>query len=96
MPSYFYLIEFTSGLLLTTGVRGFVQSVIGFWFHSPFAPRSGIGESAPLSNVLWGSTNLTAGIVLLWLFTPQDSAAAGGWTLVVLGALIPAVCHPVR
>jgi hypothetical protein len=36
MPWYFYVLEFVSGMLLTNGVRHFVQGVSGHRFQSPF------------------------------------------------------------
>ena len=54
MPRYFYLLEFLSGALLTNAISHSVQGVSGAPFQSPFASPPGIGESSPLSNVLWG------------------------------------------
>jgi hypothetical protein len=54
MPWYFYVLEFVSGMLLTNGVRHFVQGVSGHRFQSPFGYPPGVGESSPLSNTLWG------------------------------------------
>jgi hypothetical protein len=54
MPWYFYVLEFVSGMLLTNGVRHFVQAVSSHRFQSPFGYPPGVGESSPLSNTLWG------------------------------------------
>jgi hypothetical protein len=54
MPWYFYLLEFLGGALLANGVPHFVQGISGDPFQSPFASPPGVGESSPLSNVLWG------------------------------------------
>jgi hypothetical protein len=89
MPWYFYVLEFVNGMLLTNGVRHFVQGVSGHRFQSPFGYPPGIGESSLLSKALWGFANLAVGLVLLWFFAPQGSAA--GWILVALGVLLAAV-----
>ena len=88
MPWYFYLLEFLSGAFLANGVPHFVQGVSGNPFQSPFAKPPGIGESSPLSNVLWGFANLVAGALLLHFFWPVGVA---GWCLVGAGALLLAV-----
>jgi hypothetical protein len=89
MPWYFYVFEFVSGLFLANGVPHFVQGISGHWFQSPFGYPPGVGESSPLSNTLWGFANLAVGLILLWFFAPQGSAA--GWILVALGVLLAAV-----
>ena len=88
MPWYFYLLEFLSGALLANGVPHFVQGVSGNPFQSPFAKPPGVGESSPLSTVLWGFANLVAGALLLHFFWPQGDAAVAGWIAVSLGALL--------
>ncbi|MGA7159037.1 MAG: hypothetical protein WBY53_19485 [Acidobacteriaceae bacterium] len=84
MPWYFYLLEFLSGMFLVNGVPHFVHGVSGTPFQSPFAKPPGVGESSPLSNVLWGFGNLVAGVLLLHFFSP---AGAVGWVLFGAGAL---------
>jgi hypothetical protein len=88
MPWYFYVLEFVSGTFLANGVPHFVQGISGAPFQSPFAKPPGVGESSPLSNVLWGFANLVVGVVLLHFFWPQRAA---GWVLVGLGALLLSV-----
>ena len=91
MPWYFYLLEFLSGALLANGVPHFVQGVSGNPFQSPFAKPPGVGESSPLSNVLWGFANLVAGALLLHFFWPAGELAAAGWCAVGAGTLLLAV-----
>ena len=91
MPWYFYLLEFLSGAFLANGVPHFVQGVSGNPFQSPFAKPPGVGESSPLSNVLWGFANLVAGALLLHFFWPAGESAAAGWCAVGAGALLLAV-----
>jgi hypothetical protein len=91
MPWYFYLLEFLGGALLANGVPHFVQGISGSPFQSPFAKPPGIGESSPLSNVLWGFGNLVAGAVLLHFFWPRGDAAVAGWTAVGVGALLMSI-----
>lgn len=91
MAWYHYLLEFLGGALLANGVPHFVQGVSGAPFQSPFASPPGIGESSPLSNVLWGFGNLVAGTVLLHFFWPMGPAAVAGWIVVGCGVLVMAV-----
>jgi hypothetical protein len=88
MPWYFYVLEFLSGAFLTNAVPHFVQGVSGAPFQSPFASPPGVGESSPLSNVLWGFGNLVVGVLLLHHFWPQGTA---GWIVVGAGALVMAI-----
>jgi len=91
MAWYFYVLEFVSGALLANGVPHFVQGISGSPFQSPFAKPPGIGESSPVSNVLWGFANLVGGAVLLHFFRPRGPAVVGGWIAVATGALILSV-----
>ena len=77
MHWYFYLLEFLGGAFLANGVPHFVQGVSGNPFQSPFAKPPGVGESSPLSNVLWGFGNLVAGALLLHFFWPGGCVAHG-------------------
>jgi hypothetical protein len=88
MPWYFYVLEFLGGAFLANGVPHFVQGVSGAPFQSPFASPPGIGESSPLSNVLWGFGNLVAGVLLLHYFWPSSCL---GWVVFGAGALAMAV-----
>jgi hypothetical protein len=84
MAWYFYVLEFLGGAFLANGVPHFVHGISGTPFQSPFAKPSGVGESSPLSNVLWGFGNLVAGFVLLHYFWPVGAA---GWVTFGAGAL---------
>jgi hypothetical protein len=84
MPWYFYLLEFLSGMFLANGVPHFVHGISGTPFQSPFAKPPGVGESSPLSNVMWGFGNLVAGFLLLHYFWP---GVAAGWVAFGAGAL---------
>jgi hypothetical protein len=88
MPWYFYVFEFLGGMLLANGVPHFVQGISGNPFQSPFGKPSGIGESSPLSNVLWGFGNLLAGALLLHFYWPQGEDAVEGWIAFGIGALL--------
>jgi hypothetical protein len=91
MHWYFYLLEFLAGAFLANGVPHFVQGTSGNPFQSPFGKPSGVGESSPLSNALWGFGNLVAGALLLHFFWPVGCAAAFGWVAVGLGALLMSI-----
>jgi hypothetical protein len=88
MAWYFYPLEFLAGALLANGVPHFVQGISGNWFQSPFAKPPGVGESSPVSNVLWGFANLAGGALLLCYFKPQVEA---GWIAFGAGALFLSV-----
>jgi hypothetical protein len=89
MAWYWYLLEFLSGAFLANGVPHFVQGISGAPFQSPFAKPPGVGESSPLSNVLWGFGNLLAGVLLLHYFCP--GIAVAGWIAFGAGALAMAI-----
>lgn len=91
MPWYFFLLEFFAGAFLANGVPHFVQGISGAPFQSPFGKPPGIGESSPLSNVLWGFANLVGGAILLHYFWPWGRTAAAGWAAAGFGALVMAV-----
>ncbi len=91
MPWYFFVLEFVGGLFLANGVPHFVQGISGNPFQSPFGKPPGVGESSPLSNVLWGFGNFIAGVLLLHYFRPQGAEACVGWMLVGLGVLVMAI-----
>ena len=91
MVWYAYLAYFVAGLFLANGVPHFVNGISGKRFQSPFAKPSGVGESSPLVNVVWGMVNFVIGYVLIC----GVGHFTGGVTLDVLmvcsGALLAAV-----
>ena len=66
MSWYAYLAYFLAGALFANGVPHFVNGVSGRRFQSPFARPPGVGESSPLTNVVWGFCNFVAGCLLVW------------------------------
>ena len=60
-----YVAYIFSAFCLVNGIPHFIQGVCGHRFQSPFARPSGIGESSPLVNVLWGSFNFLLGYLVL-------------------------------
>ena len=91
MPWYFFVLEFVGGLFLANGVPHFVQGMSGNPFPSPFGKPPGVGESSPLSNVLWGFGNFVVGVLLLYFFWPRGSNAPLAWILFGLAVLVMAV-----
>ncbi len=91
MPWYFYLLEFLSGAFVANGVPHFVQGISGSPFQSPFAKPSGVGESSPVVNVVWGFANFVGGALLVHVFWPQGEAAWAGWIAFGAGALLLAI-----
>jgi hypothetical protein len=96
LPWYIYLLQFVAGLFLANGVPHFVQGISGNWFQTPFASPSGVGESSPVANVIWGFLNLAIGFALLWSFWPKGSDVVAEWVLVGLGVLLMAVALAAR
>ena len=60
-----YIAVFFSGLFLINSIPHIVAGVQGISFPTPFAKPSGIGDSSPFVNFLWGFFNLLLGIYLL-------------------------------
>ena len=54
---YDYLAYFLGGVFLANGFPHFFNGISGNKFQSPFAKPSGVGESSPLVNVLWGGVS---------------------------------------
>ena len=94
MPWYFYVFEFFAGAFLANGVPHFVQGISGNPFPSPFASPPGVGESSPVTNVLWGLANLLVGYALFHLFRPVGDRVdvLSGWTAIGIGGLLLSVC----
>lgn len=65
--------RFATGAFLANGVPHFVQGVTGQFFPTPFASPAGVGMSAPLVNVLWGSANFIVAYVLFAKTRPVPS-----------------------
>ncbi|HEV2619285.1 MAG TPA: hypothetical protein VGU23_05035 [Acidobacteriaceae bacterium] len=87
MSWYFYVLEFLGGLFLANGVPHFVHGISGRPFISPFGKPPAVGESSPVSNVLWGFFNFVAGLLLLHFFWPVGELPWLGWTVAGVGAL---------
>jgi hypothetical protein len=96
LPWYIYVLQFVAGLFLANGVPHFVQGISGHRFQTPFASPSGVGESSPVVNVVWGFVNLAIGFALLWSFAPKGSDVVAEWALVGLGVLLMAVALAAR
>lgn len=61
-----YLAYVFSAFCLVNGIPHFFQGLCGNCFQSPFAHPPGVGESSPLTNVLWGAFNFLLGYVVLY------------------------------
>ena len=88
---YAYGLLFLAGLLCANGVPHFVQGISGEPFQSPFAKPPGVGESSPLSNVLWGFLNLVVGGLLLRAYRPLWPHTLEGWGAFAAGVLVAGV-----
>ena len=63
---WFYLVAIPTAALLANGLPHFINGASGKGFPSPFSGGPGT-EDEPWRNVLWGSSNLIIGGLLLWL-----------------------------
>jgi hypothetical protein len=77
---------FFTGVFLCNALPHLCAGLQGRPFPSPFAKPSGVGDSSPLVNVLWGFLNLLAGLLLL-AFHPVALGLNPGLAALVLGAL---------
>lgn len=59
-----YIAYFIIGVLLINGLPHFIQGICGNAFQSPFANPSGVGESSPIINALWGAFNFVVAYAL--------------------------------
>jgi hypothetical protein len=56
---------FFAGVLLCNCIPHLVSGLQGKPFPSPFARPSGVGDSSPIVNFLWGASNLLLGAGVL-------------------------------
>ena len=80
---YAYVVQAAGGAFLTNAIPHFVHGVSGSRFQSPFGKPLGVGESSPVSNVVWGFGNMAVGGFLLTQFPPSSLVSRG-----VVGAAI--------
>ena len=79
-----YLALFFAGAFLCNAIPHLVAGLRGEAFPTPFARPRGVGESTPLTNFLWGTANLAAGIALGHVGVPDTIQLAmvafvAGW-----------------
>jgi hypothetical protein len=60
-----YFALFFAGGFLVNSIPHLVSGLQGSPFPSPFAKPSGVGDSSPLVNFLWGVVNFIVGLYLL-------------------------------
>jgi len=61
-----YFLLFLAGGLLCNAIPHAVAGLMGTPFPTPFARPPGRGNSAPLTNFLWGAANFLMGLFLVW------------------------------
>lgn len=76
-PILSYVLLFLAGALLCNGIPHLTAGLRGEPFPTPFAKPPGIGHSNPVTNVLWGSLNLFAGVALTAWRLPFVDGATG-------------------
>ena len=91
MEWYVFLAYFGAGLFLANGVPHFVNGISGTRFQSPFASPPGIGESPPLVNVIWGTSNFVIGYLLLHGAGDFEDGLSLDVFVVTFGAIFAAV-----
>ncbi|WP_314452238.1 hypothetical protein [uncultured Microbacterium sp.] len=62
---YHWVLAPLSGALLSNAVPHYVNGLSGNEFPTPFADPPAVGLSSPVTNSVWGVTNLAAGYALL-------------------------------
>lgn len=82
-----FFAHFFTGALLCNALPHLAAGLQGMPFPTPFARPSGVGDSSPPVNVLWGFFNLLAGLAL-WTYFPAPVAATAQFGIVCLGALL--------
>jgi hypothetical protein len=55
---------FLAGALLCNCIPHLASGLKGLSFPTPFARPRGVGDSSPLTNVVWGFANLTIGLLI--------------------------------
>ena len=97
---WFYFVAIPAATLLANGIPHFIQGISGRRFPTPFSGGPGTEDTA-VSNVVWGSTNLIAGGVLLWTIREGLSHPLLVLELLVVGVAVAsllayAFSHPAR
>ncbi len=78
---------FFVGAFLCNSLPHLAAGLQGRPFPSPFATPRGVGDSPPFVNVLWGMSNLLAGLFLL-AANPVSIGINIDFAMVMLGALV--------
>jgi hypothetical protein len=82
-----FFAHFFTGALLCNALPHLAAGLQGRPFPSPFATPSGVGDSSPLVNVLWGFVNLLGGLAL-WTCFPAPVGLTPEFGIVCLGVLL--------
>ncbi|HXF09126.1 MAG TPA: hypothetical protein VNK45_11530 [Candidatus Acidoferrales bacterium] len=85
------LVRFLAGLFLANGIPHFIHGMSGRPFPTPFAHPPGVGDSSPVTNVLWGFANFLGGALLLGAIAPYQPGYNGETAAAALGALVLAI-----
>ena len=64
MAWYHFIAYFFAGAFLCNSLPHYFRGVTGQKFPTPFAVPPGVGESSPLTNVIWGLVNLLFAFLL--------------------------------
>jgi hypothetical protein len=81
-----FVAHFFVGAFLFNAIPHLAAGLQGAPFQTPFARPRGVGESSALANVIWGSFNLIAGLLLIAHF-PIVIGFNLGFGLAIVGAL---------
>lgn len=81
------LADFAAGIFLCNCIPHLAAGLRGELFPSPFASPPGIGNSHPIANVFWGTSNAVVGLLLL-SYAPVSIGLNLPFLSAVLGAYI--------
>lgn len=81
---------FLAGALVANAIPHLASGTRGELFPTPFARPHGVGLSSPVTNVLWGTANLFAGLAILDHFA-LNVALPAGRIAVAIGFLLSAL-----
>lgn len=91
MDWYVYLAHFFGGAFLANAVPHTIMGVTGRRFPTAFSRPPGSGVSSPLVNVVWGTLNLLAAWVLIFLVEAPEPRPDADYIVIAVGAFLTAL-----
>ena len=84
---YHWALAPLSGALLANAVPHYVNGMSGNEFPTPFADPPTVGLSSPVTNTVWGFSNLAAGYALLRYTRSRTGSTTALPVVILAGAL---------